>query len=560
MAQNQMTSQDDEEALRQMMEESSASMPDSRSEGDPHWLANGAQVELFGLEKAKTLNGQTGEIIGFDDEVRRYRIRLHSDETVKVVAKKNIRPLPVKILSFPVTTDNTPPAGIQQLASSSGSRQPSTAAAAPTRDIVRLSIQKIRQETSGMLQRCAARQGGGGHAVTADISDTFLRTNSSVEVYEELLKSYQRSNGKDEELEAEGAAAVASFEECCEQYYALRTWKEMAQDEWNLTQHSIRKHGVLGTLKNDIVDVGSDVADLTHSASGIIQTGRQALPQLARSTTANLGNVMQSTTAVAAATTGGLASRAQQHVSNAIEEQIVAPVKRTWKLMVTAFLLCFLVPLFGLRTYAPLNSVVSNLGLVYAMVCLVCPPLGLRQRSSKAGLLVLYPVVTVALPLGLHYWATHPDLLARAWPSQPSSSSEPGLPDMSWPKEMNRRKAPRTVPKPKEATETKQKPSDVPKAELKSSKASETSRTGESEASSIAAQTPFSLMARWMQPVSQVLERIMQQASQVFKRPRQPATTFLPGTAAQAAHLSLRHAGSRRSHQGRSLRRQRVEA
>eukprot|EP00930_Biecheleria_cincta_P076901 TRINITY_DN64134_c0_g1_i1.p1 TRINITY_DN64134_c0_g1~~TRINITY_DN64134_c0_g1_i1.p1 ORF type:complete len:548 (-),score=111.56 TRINITY_DN64134_c0_g1_i1:246-1889(-) len=547
MAQTETTSQEDEEALRLMMEESTASMPDRRSEGDPHWLANGAQVELFGLEKAKTLNGQTGEIIGFDDEVRRYRVRLHSDETVKVVAKKNFRPLPVKMPSFPAAPENNIPAvGSQGLASSSGSRQPSTDAA-PTRDIVRLSIQKIRQETSGMLQRCAARQGGGGHAVTADISDTFLRMNSAVEVYEEVLKAYQQANGKDEELETEGAAAVASFEECCEQYYALRTWKEMAQDEWNLTQHSIRKHGVLGTLKNDLVDVGSDVADLTQSASGIIQTGRQALPQVVRSTTANLGSVMQSTTTAAAATTGGLASRAQQHIANAIEEQIVAPVKRTWKLMVTAFLLCFLVPLFGLRTYAPLNSVVSNLGLVYAMVCLMCPPMGLRQRSSKAGLLVLYPVFTVALPLGLHYWATHPDMLARAWPSKAIPSSEPVLPDITLQKEL----------KSREAAKTELKPRKTPETELESKKASETSNIGESETSAVAAQNP---VARWMQEVSQVSQRLMQQVSQVFKRPTQPARAFMPRIAGHAADLSLRHAGTRRIHSGRPLQRQRLEA
>lgn len=544
-----MASAEDEEALRQMMGESSASMPDRRSEGDPHWLANGAQVELFGLEKAKTLNGQTAEIIGFDDEVRRYRVRLHSDKTVKVVAKKNFRPLLVEMPPLPVATDNnTPPAGRQQQASP-GSPQP-LSYPAPTREIVRLSIQKVRQETSGMLQRCAARQGGGGHAITADMSDTFLRMNSAAEVCEELLKAYEKASGKDEELTAESAAAIASFEQCCEQYYSLRTWKEMAQDELNLTQHSIRKHGLLGTLKNDIIDVGSDVADLTSSASGIIQTGSQAIPQVVRSTTANLGNVMQSTTSAAASTTGGLASRAQQHVSNAIEEQLVAPVKRTWKLMVTAFLLCFLVPLFGLRTYAPLNSVVSNLGLVYAMVCLMCPPFGLRQRSSKAGLLVLYPIITVALPLGLHYWATHPDMLTRVLPSRAIPLNEPGVPVSTPQKELAPREAPKTESRPREAPKKQPKPLESPK----------TSSAEGSETSLIAGQSPSSLMARWMHQVSQAFENLMQRVSQVFKKPVQPANTFMPGIAQRAATLNLRHAGSRRSRFAGSLQRQRVEA
>ena len=62
--------------------QASSQLPDRRSEGDAAWLANGAQVELHSLQKAQTLNGQRGEIVGFDDKQLRYRVRLHSDNTV----------------------------------------------------------------------------------------------------------------------------------------------------------------------------------------------------------------------------------------------------------------------------------------------------------------------------------------------------------------------------------------------------------------------------------------------------------------------------------------------
>ena len=39
-------------------------------------------MELHSLQKAQTLNGQRGEIVGFDDKQLRYRVRLHSDNTV----------------------------------------------------------------------------------------------------------------------------------------------------------------------------------------------------------------------------------------------------------------------------------------------------------------------------------------------------------------------------------------------------------------------------------------------------------------------------------------------
>ena len=43
--------------------QASSHLPDRRSDGDPEWLANGAQVELHSLQKAQALNGQRGEIV-----------------------------------------------------------------------------------------------------------------------------------------------------------------------------------------------------------------------------------------------------------------------------------------------------------------------------------------------------------------------------------------------------------------------------------------------------------------------------------------------------------------
>jgi len=177
-----------------------------------------------------------------------------------------------------------------------------------------------------------------------------------------------------------------------------------------VTKYNVQKHGLLGTLKNEVVEVGQDVRDLGHTAKEAIQKGAPQVPGLVRAATDTMGNVVQSGTAAAASTAGGFAARSQEHITNAVHDQVVAPVKRAWHFLVFGFFLCFLVPLFALRSYAPLNTVVSNLGILYLGVCTCCPPSGMRSRAAKAALILLYPLVTVVLPLGLHYWATHPHL------------------------------------------------------------------------------------------------------------------------------------------------------
>jgi len=412
-------SAEEAEALRQM-QEVSCKLPDLRSEGDSRWLANGAQVELHGLQKAQTLNGLRGEIIGFDDKQLRYRVRLHSDNTVKVVAKKNLRLLTLEDLqpapmAAPATqlsgsTRSLPaPSQSRDLVPAGAPQMPGPPVGRITREMVLKAVDRVKVDTVALQQRIAARQAGGG-MTTSDICDVYLRLVASEESYREVKELYQRQNGRDEELELLGNAALESSEVVAEQYFEVRSWQEYFQDEVNVTKYSVKKHGILGTLKNEVVEVGNDVKDLGRGAATVVQSGREQVPHLVRAATDTVGNVVQTGSAAAASTGASFAARSQEHLTTAVHETVVAPVKRAWHMMATGFILCVLVPLFALRTYAPLNSVVSNLGLLWLLICTCCPPRGMNGRAGKSALLLLYPLITVVLPLALHYWATHPQL------------------------------------------------------------------------------------------------------------------------------------------------------
>ncbi|CAE7747908.1 NEIL3, partial [Symbiodinium pilosum] len=404
------------EALRQMQEEASSNLPDRRSEGDPNWLANGAQVELHSLQKAQALNGQRGAIVGFDDKQLRYRVKLHSDATTKVVAKKNLRLLTLEDLQ----PAPAPPGALQMMqhGGSTGSgaavSQPSEVVPAGqriTREMVLRAADRVKADAAALQQRIAARRAGGGNeAATADICDVYLRLTASEESFREVKDLYQAQNGRDEDLELLGNAALENVEVVAEQYFEVRSWQEYFQDEVNVTKYSVKKHGILGTLKNEVVEVGNDVKDLGRGAATVVQSGRDQMPHLVRAATDTMGTVVQSGSAAAASTAGTFAARSQEHITTAVHDTVVAPVKRAWHLMATGFILCVLVPLFALRTYAPLNSVVSNLGILWLGICTCCPPRGMNGRAGKAALLLLYPLITVVLPLALHYWATHPEL------------------------------------------------------------------------------------------------------------------------------------------------------
>ena len=71
-----------------------------------------------------------------------------------------------------------------------------------------------------------------------------------------------------------------------------------------MTKYNVQKHGILGTLKNEVVEVGQDVRDLGHTAKEAIQKGAPQVPGLVRAATDTMGNVVQSGTAAAASTEG----------------------------------------------------------------------------------------------------------------------------------------------------------------------------------------------------------------------------------------------------------------
>jgi len=73
---------------------------------------------------------------------------------------------------------------------------------------------------------------------------------------------------------------METFEKCKELYESVRSWKEMAKDECKMTMYSIQKHGVLGTLKNEIVAVGDDVVDLGNQTGDILRTSSTTVPHL----------------------------------------------------------------------------------------------------------------------------------------------------------------------------------------------------------------------------------------------------------------------------------------
>eukprot|EP00933_Yihiella_yeosuensis_P082441 TRINITY_DN96326_c0_g1_i1.p1 TRINITY_DN96326_c0_g1~~TRINITY_DN96326_c0_g1_i1.p1 ORF type:complete len:556 (-),score=92.91 TRINITY_DN96326_c0_g1_i1:78-1745(-) len=409
----------DAEALRQMQEESCSLLPDKRSEGDPNFFANGVQIQLHGLVKAKDLNGQTADVIGFDDSVQRYRVTLHSDGTVKVVSKKNLQlihlPSP-EILATELSEPGAPVPPVPSLAQMPTVVSETSIVETPrvmTKTFVQMALKKLQEATSELQLGCQARQERRGGPDS--FSDRFLRLVQSADTFAECLEQWQAGGGSDEALEQKGKQALDASEEIQELYFSVRSWSEMGKDEWNLTHHSITTHGLMKTLKNDLVQTGKDVAYIGKRGSEeLIGATQEAIP-LVRSATASLGTAVQTSSRTVGGATARIVERSHRGAVGMIEDQVVSPLKRAWRLILVAFIMCFLVPLFGLRTYAPLNSVVSNLGLIYALVCLCCPPRGIRRRSAKAALLILYPLFTVALPLGVHFWATHPGETQRFW-------------------------------------------------------------------------------------------------------------------------------------------------
>eukprot|EP00927_Polykrikos_kofoidii_P012717 TRINITY_DN15509_c0_g1_i2.p1 TRINITY_DN15509_c0_g1~~TRINITY_DN15509_c0_g1_i2.p1 ORF type:complete len:601 (+),score=65.83 TRINITY_DN15509_c0_g1_i2:71-1804(+) len=444
-------------------ESTAASGDDLRCEDDRDWLANASLVRLHGLSRATHLNGQVGEVVGFDDSVRRYRVLITSDNSVKVVAKKNLlrltqdltdsvlepltdvpvfrgddvdiapcvpsasstspaRPAPARtgfvsddersflVAAQPeVGVDGSgigpgplPTADAGEFGTMLASLVPSVELA-PTRDSVLRAIDTVQRNSTDLESRCDARRlsvADGGQVPEEDLSDFYLRLHASMDTLLEVLEMYKSACQVDQELSDLCHNATERFASCTDSYQVTRTWREYAQDEWNMTKHNIQRHGVLGTLQNDLADVKNDVVDVACSAPGLARASTEAVrrvPVLVRSATATVGEAVR-----------GHSSTASRAVGHVIEEQVTAPVRRMWSIFLLSFLMCFIIPLFALRAYAPINSVVANLGLVYSAVVVVCPPRWARSRRCRGMLVLLWPLFFVVLPIALHYWLLHP--------------------------------------------------------------------------------------------------------------------------------------------------------
>ncbi|CAE7248586.1 NEIL3 [Symbiodinium natans] len=331
-------------------------------------------------------------------------VRLHSDSTVKVVAKKNLRLL---------TLEDRSTASTDGLRLGQRNLQAMWTLAwwwvvifivfRSTQLKVLKAIDRVKADTAALQQRRDGRRSYSYLAVARVLGIMELAKES----YREVKELYQSQNGREEEpdLELLGNAALENVEVVAEQYFEVRSWQEYFKDEVNVTKYNVKKHGVAGSESCEACEVGNDVKDLGRGAATVVQSGREQVREWGSRLCCR--NLRFKDPKTKSQWTGGLS---QEHIATAVHDTVVAPVKRAWHLMVTGFILCVLVPLFALRTYAPLNSVVSNLGLLWLAICTCCPPRGMHGRAGKAALLVLYPLITVFLPLALHYWATHPEL------------------------------------------------------------------------------------------------------------------------------------------------------
>jgi len=353
-----------------------------------------------------------------------------TDGSIKRLAKKNLLlvppPAPVLVVPSPQDQQVVFIPGSSSVSARRGSgaassqvaivpaELPVTLGPTVTKDLVRRAADKAQRDIAALRAYCGARARGRELAGEA-ITDVFMRMYMSHDTFSEISVKYIQVFGQDEELKGWTTALMELFEEVDEVYRNVRSWTELAQDEWNLTHYSIRKHGVVGTLKNELVETGKDVVDLTKDTHELVSTASRHVAPLVRQGTATFGTVVQTGTRTVSTTAGALAQRGQQSATSAMEERLVGPVKRMWTLLLTGFLLCWILPLFALRAFAPFNSVVSNVGLVYLFCVLFCPPAWAKGRKAKAGLLVAWPLLTVLLPLVLHYWVMNPEACAQVW-------------------------------------------------------------------------------------------------------------------------------------------------
>jgi len=312
----------------------------------------------------------------------------------------------------------------------------------PSTQTVQRAVDRVVHNTNVLRQQCLLRQSG---ITGIKMSDTYMGLITAIDTYLEVVESYQTAYSMDEELRASGSMAVQNAEDCMEEYQKIRTWAELGIDEVNMTKYSVGKHGLVGTLKNEFVQVGSDVAEVAVPAATLVRSGAATVPGYVRSASSTLGEVAQTSRRAAQQASADAINRGNQHAAATLHNQLIGPAKRTWHLLVTGVFVCYILPLFALRAYAPLNSVVANVGLVYTMLCLCCPPRWASGRRGKAGLLVLWPLLMVVLPLALHYWLLHPEMFRH------EGSSQFGNPGKLFDRWLSQ---PLQLPQPTESTDT----------------------------------------------------------------------------------------------------------
>eukprot|EP00747_Dinoflagellata_sp_TGD_P199865 gnl/TRDRNA2_/TRDRNA2_73189_c0_seq1.p1 gnl/TRDRNA2_/TRDRNA2_73189_c0~~gnl/TRDRNA2_/TRDRNA2_73189_c0_seq1.p1 ORF type:complete len:279 (+),score=24.64 gnl/TRDRNA2_/TRDRNA2_73189_c0_seq1:1-837(+) len=249
--------------------------------------------------------------------------------------------------------------------------------------------------------------------------DLFMRLNVGVESCLEAMERYKTASGPDQDLEAGITDMLAAYQDVMVLYRSLRTWSELALDEWNMTQQSIQRHGIVSTLSTEVAEVHQDVVNIANSALYSSEPLRQSpIPVFLRRATSTVGESLQHGARTTAAATGNFVQRRRENAANAFQQQVMDRAKRAWHLLATSFFCCFVIPLLCLRHLSPLNSIVANAGLCWAAFWVCCPPRWAQRRGTRMAMVILWPLLLVALPLVLHVF------FAFSRPQRPSLSQQ----------------------------------------------------------------------------------------------------------------------------------------
>mmetsp|Transcript_53810 Transcript_53810/g.125791 ORF Transcript_53810/g.125791 Transcript_53810/m.125791 type:complete len:460 (-) Transcript_53810:49-1428(-) len=365
-------SADDQAALQAMLAVDSPA--------DPDWLATGARVRLQGFERQE-FNGRLAEVLGYDPESGRYRIKLDTDgKVVKALREKLVIDAPLAVQGFSHVPDRT---------------------------VVQGQISAVRQNAEKLRIGCQAREKG----VQTDLSDMFHVLILSSDAAEDVLEMHTSAYGRQELLATELQEALDSSLLAQEWYEGLRWTSERIQDELWLFQHQRQRHGLLGMLRQEVVDTCQDVqglaADTTHilrQGSTVVAEKAQNVPHLARSATGVVGSGLQNTVQAARHAATTYADQASQNTFLAMRDKIVTNLYHALRILGWGLFLCCVVPYFAV------HSLAAILGVLWMAMCVFCPPQIRGRRCSRMGMLVVWPVLCLGLPHLLRYVLQNPQL------------------------------------------------------------------------------------------------------------------------------------------------------